>query len=45
MNILPFLTGEHANILVQLCFEDLYYVSELEGKRPRKIVNIKMDAL
>ena len=45
MNILPFLTGEHANILVLLCFEDLYYVSELEGIRPRKIVNIKRDAL
>ena len=45
MKILSFLSGEHANILVMLCYESILYISDFEGIHPRKIVKLKRDAL
>lgn len=45
MKILPFLPGEHANLLVLLCYENLSYLSEFEGIQIRKIVRMKREAL
>lgn len=45
MKTLHFISGEHANILVLLVYEEIRYIAEFEGMDCRKIVKMKKEAL
>lgn len=45
MKIIPYLTGEHANILVKMSFLTFKEVAESEYIPPHKIIKMQKDAL